>query len=89
MSDDVTTPDDYDASDGYDDERGLECCAHCQMAFGGQSGHHGAVYTKAGRRFEAFFNSDPMDAPLFCPDCWDELDANRRAVENHGLGDFA
>lgn len=86
---DAPIPTDYDASDGWDDQNGLEKCPHCGKQYGGQSGHFGAVYTQGGRKFDHFTDTDPGDGPFFCPECWPELQANQRAIENRSLEDFA
>lgn len=85
---DAPTPSDYDIEDGWDDDGGLEQCAHCERQFSGEGGYHGTVYDQAGREYEYFLNTDSGNAPFFCPDCWPELKANRRARENQSLAAF-
>lgn len=85
---DPVTPGDYDASDGFNEENGLEHCPHCGKQFGGQSGHLGEVFDSEGNRYEHFYNSPPGQSPFFCPECWEELEANQKQSENRALGDF-
>jgi hypothetical protein len=85
---DAPLPSDYSIEDGFS-ENGMEKCPHCEQQFGGESGHHGTVYDQQGREYEYFLNTDSGKGPFFCPECWPELEANRNAEQNHGLGDFA
>ena len=88
MTDDNPTPDDYDKSDGFNEQNGIEECPHCGVHYSGNGGHLGEVYDTNGRQYEQIYDSNPGDGPFFCSDCWDELEANRRAQENHGLTDY-
>jgi hypothetical protein len=85
---DGTLPSDYDASDGMGDN-GIEQCPHCGQSYSPNGGHTGPVYDDRGREYETHLDTDPGDAPFFCPDCWPELEANRKASENKQLEDFA
>jgi uncharacterized Zn ribbon protein len=77
-------PSDYDSDDGWGDN-GLEQCPHCGDQLGGESGRHEDVYDQRGRHFEHFLDTDSSKGPFFCPDCWEELDRNRKAAENDTL----
>lgn len=85
---DTTLPSDYDTGDGWNEEQGCEQCPHCGTVYSPNSGHVGPVYDSDGREYEFHLDTDPGDGPFFCPDCWDELDANRRATENRQLTEY-
>lgn len=85
----VGTPQDFDADDSWLDDRGLDCCAVCDKILGSESGHHGEVFLQDGTRYEYFLDTDPMDAPFFCPDCWPDVRAAGRAAENESLDAYA
>lgn len=87
MSD--TLPEDYNGSDGWNDDQGCEQCPHCGTLYSPNSGHIGPVYDSAGREYEYYLDTDPGNGPFFCPDCWPELEANRKQAANHTLGEFA
>lgn len=84
----MTTPNDYDASDGWDDEEGAECCPHCGQVWHMESGAKGPVFTNDGREYEYYTESDPGDGPFFCADCYADLDANRKRQQHRTLGEF-
>lgn len=84
----VGTPQDFKPSDSQGDN-GLEICAVCWEQLGGEGGHHGEVYTQSGKRYENFYDSEPGEAPFFCPECWPKVQAARKAEENKTLGEFA
>lgn len=83
------TTDDYDKSDGWSDEQGCEICPHCELLYSGNGGYMGTVYDSRGRQYEHFYDTDPGQGPFFCPDCFEELDTNRKAAENATLEGFA
>jgi len=84
----VTTLDDYSVEDGTRDN-GLDQCPHCQQKFGGHDGSFGAVVDSNGRTFDNIYETDPNKGPWFCPDCFDELETNRKSAENVTLDAFA
>lgn len=84
MTDDDT---DFGASDSWADN-GLNCCANCEMQLGGQGGHFGEIVTEAGVRYDDIYESDPDEAPFFCPDCWREVRTQVRAERNQSINDF-
>jgi len=77
-------PSDYDGDDGWG-ENGLEQCPHCGDQLGGEAGRHEDVYDQRGRHFEYFLDTDSSKGPFFCPECWEELDRNRKAAKNDSL----
>lgn len=84
----TTTVDDYSVEDSVNDAL-LDCCAHCGKTIGGQGGTHGPVVTHAGERFESVYETEPEhDRPLFCPGCYEELDAAARAEAHQTLDEF-
>jgi len=85
MSD--VTPNDYEPSDGVG-YNGIDECPHCGQSLHPED-HAGIVYDSDGVEYEHITETDPTDRPFFCPNCWDELEANRKAQENQQLGDFA
>lgn len=84
-----TLPSDYDTQDGWDDDNGIDVCPHCELVYSPNGGHMGEVFDQSGRKYEHYLNTEPGDGPFFCPDCWDELETNRKASENNSLEDFA
>ncbi|WP_256545384.1 hypothetical protein [Halobellus inordinatus] len=82
-------PSDYDAEDGFDSSRGVDTCPHCGVELAPQTGRHAPVFDQAGRKYGTIFDTDPMDRPFFCEECWQELDANQKASENESLERFA
>ncbi|RLM88161.1 hypothetical protein D3D02_13195 [Halobellus sp. Atlit-38R] len=82
-------PSDYDAEDGFDSSRGVDTCRHCGVELAPQTGRHAPVFDQAGRKYGMIFDTDPMDRPFFCEECWQELDANQKASENESLERFA
>lgn len=82
------TPADYDRGDGFNKENGLEECPHCDKLYCANGGYIGEVYDKQGQKHESFLDTNPADGPFFCPDCWAELDANKKASEHYQLTEF-
>jgi len=85
---DKTLAEDYDPDDGFV-EVGLEQCPHCEIEYSANGGHIGTVYDGRGREYDNYLDTDPMDGPFFCPDCWKELEANRKATENKTLTEWS
>lgn len=81
-------PSDFGHEDGWNDESGHEECPVCGLTMGTENGYHEDVYDKHGRHYEFFLNTDAGDGPFFCPDCWPQLEANKKASENQTLADF-
>jgi hypothetical protein len=86
---DSKTPSDFDSSDGWIEDRGIEKCADCGVYFSANGGYTGPVYDQDGTRYETHLDTDPVDAPFFCPDCWAVLDANRRSQLHRSLDAYA
>jgi len=84
-----TLPDDYDKADGFNEEKAIEQCPHCEQTYSPNGGYLGPVWDQSGRRYDHHTDSDPSDGPFFCQDCWHELEANQKRAENQSLGDFA
>ena len=82
------TPDDYNAADGYNEDRGWEQCPHCERQLAGESGYHGPVWDQSGQRYEHPLNTEPGTAPLFCEECWPTLETNRRQDQHASLSEF-
>lgn len=89
MPSDGKTPGSYTEADGWDDKYGVDKCPHCNEPHWGSVSPEGTIYDKHGRKYDNIFNTDTSDGPFFCPDCWRELEANRKADENQSLGEFA
>ena len=83
------TPSDYDRDDGWSESRGVEICPECTIIFSANGGYTGPVYDQNGRQYDHHMNTDPGDGPFFCPDCWEILEANRKAAENKSIEDYA
>lgn len=81
-------PSDYTAEDGCKDN-GTEKCPHCGLEYSGEGGYHATVFDQQGREYANFLDTDPGKGPFFCPECWDELETNKKASENQSLGDYA
>lgn len=81
-----TTPDDYQASDGVDDAL-VDQCPHCERSLHPDI-YHGLVYKSDGTEYEHIMDTDAIDRPFFCPDCFKELDANRKANQHKTLGEY-
>lgn len=84
----MTTPDDYDAGDGWDETTASECCPHCETVWSPNGGMIGPAFDASGTKHESYFDTDPGDGPFFCEDCWKELDANRKRDQHRTLGEF-
>lgn len=89
MSETNALPSDYEREDGWDADRALNLCPHCETIYSGNGGYLGPVYNQDGKEFETYLDTDPNKGPWFCRDCWDELEANRKQAENAQLGEFA
>jgi len=87
MSDKVPT--DYDKSDGWSDEQGCECCPHCGDPWSMNGGMQGPAFDTDGRKYDYYTNADPTQTPLFCRECWSELDKNRKQQENQTLTEWS
>lgn len=87
MSD--TVPSDYDPHDGWDDEFGCDQCPHCETGLWPNTGYDDVVIDQDGNRYEHITDTELYDAPFFCPDCWDELETNRRAAENAAITEWS
>jgi len=85
---DVNPPDEYDPSDSMEDN-GIECCAVCDEQLAGEGGTHGPVVTQAGQRYEIFYDTDPGEAPFFCPPCWEQVENERKRRENSTLSEWS
>jgi hypothetical protein len=83
---DTDLPSDYDPGDSAGDN-GQEVCARCSVTFSGQAGTHGPVFDQSGTRYESFYDTDPSSGPWFCPDCWMELEVNRKQQHHRTLTD--
>lgn len=83
-----TEPHDYDATDGFDADRGLDQCPHCETIMSANGGYFGPVYDQRGTRYETIYDTDARDRPFFCESCWVELETNRRLNNNRSLADF-
>jgi len=79
-------PGDYDASDGIGDG-GIEQCPHCGTSYD-LGNHTGPVYDSSGRKYGNLLDTDPGNGPFFCPECWPELEANRKATKHRQLHDY-
>lgn len=85
----MTLPNDYDPSDGFNDSKGCEQCPHCNRIYSSNGGYIGPVYDQQGTRYEFWHDTNPSESPFFCPDCWEELDANRKREENESLTEWS
>jgi len=85
---DKTLAQDYDVGDGFV-EVGLEQCPHCEMEYSPNGGYTGTVYDANGREYENYIFTEPENGPFFCPECWKELEANRKATENQSLTEWS
>lgn len=83
---DGDVPGDYSPKDGLDE--GLDVCPHCDTQLGGETGYHGPVVKADGTRYENIYDTDPTDRPFFCPDCYPDLEATRRAREHKTFDEF-
>ena len=83
-----TTPEDYDHEDGFHVESGLERCPHCKQRYSSNGLYTGPIYDQDGTEYDHYLDSDPMDGPFFCADCWVELDTNRKASEHKSLSEW-
>lgn len=79
----------YDSSDGWDEDRGCECCPECGKIYSGNGGYSGPVYEMDGTRHETPYHTDPTDSPFTCENCWEQMQVRRRHEQNHGINDFA
>lgn len=83
------TPSDYEIDAGWSDSKGAEICPECRIVYSPNGGYTGTVYDRQGRRYEYHSDTAPKDGPFFCPDCWEILEANRKASENKSIEDYA
>lgn len=81
-------PSDYDPADSFRESDGMDLCAECRIVIH-QSEYTGPVFDSGGTHYDHYLDTDPMDRPLFCEPCWEELEANQKRAENQSLGDFA
>jgi hypothetical protein len=85
---DAKPPSEYDQADSIRDN-GISECAECGLTFSGESGQHGETYTAEGNRYDHFLDTDPGEAPFFCPECWESVDAARKAEENRSVTEWS
>jgi hypothetical protein len=86
---DGTLLSDYDRSDGWNANRGLNLCPHCERLYSGNGGYIGPVFNQDGREFETYFDTDPSKGPWFCKSCWTELERNQKQDENRTLTEWS
>jgi hypothetical protein len=78
----------YSVEDGFDDTAGLEQCPVCETTYSINSSFYGPVWDDGGNRYEYYTETDPMDGPFFCEDCWPRYQAHRAGVEHTTLDEF-
>ena len=83
-----TVPSDYDDADGWSDEHNCECCPHCEEPWSMNGGMQGPAVDSRGVEKELYIEIDPSNGPIFCKDCWEELDTNRKQQNHATLGEF-
>lgn len=79
------TVSDYEPKDGFNSENGMDQCPHCREDFAPVGD---PCLTKDGQRYDHITDTEPSNRPFFCPECWDELETNRKQKENQTLGDY-
>lgn len=78
--------DDYEPLDGVDDGM-IDCCGRCEQSFH-PNDYRGEIVRRDGTRYDHLSDTDPMDRPFFCPDCYAAIDAAERASEHQTLEAF-
>lgn len=79
---------DYTTADGYDSEQGINKCPRCDVVYSANGGYFETVYDETGRSYASIYETDPMDGPFFCRECWRVLDANERRQSHRTLREF-
>jgi len=78
----------YDPEDGYR-ENGVDQCPRCNTALSPNGGKVGPVYQADGTKHEHILDTDPMDRPFFCEDCFKALETVKKAESHKTLGEFS
>lgn len=79
---------DYERADSAVDN-GLECCAACGVTLGIHGPRTGPIFDADGREYESFYDTDPLDGPWFCEECYPTLRANKKRQENRALEEWS
>ena len=77
------------------DADGYDICVRCGEPFGGETAtlelnhtYGPVIHADTGTEYDIVMDSPP-GRPLAHPECYKELEAERNAEKNHGLGEFA